>query len=162
MQKIVKKDLRIDEVVAKKSSIPKNERTRERPFDEEWQAKIECLCETSTSRTECCWAHSLLRGLLWCVACELPTTSMADQARVYCGNRPRPTRAPSRQDDGNVRAPLLCACLWLAWKVAMVCPGVTPRDSPVLGSTPQAKGSQNFARASETGQKRRDTMKSKI
>ena len=43
---------------------------------------------------------------------EQPTTSLPQQARVYCGFGPGTTRVmlPSRQDDGNNRAPAL-ACV---------------------------------------------------
>ena len=48
--------------------------------------------------------------VLW--FCEQPTASPPEWARVYCGFRPGPTRVmpPSRQDDGDIRAPAL-ACI---------------------------------------------------
>ena len=46
-------------------------------------------------------------GLVSCLCFELPTASGPKSARVYCGYWPGPTRVmlPSRQDDGNIRAP---------------------------------------------------------
>ena len=51
----------------------------------------------------------VLIGLVMCLWTKLPTASRPKSARVYCGCRPGPTRVtpPSRQDDGNVRAPAL-------------------------------------------------------
>ena len=76
-------------------------------------------CETSSSCEKCCWAHwmSWLCSVV-IVLCEQPTASLASKARVYCGFRPGPTcvTPPSRQDDGNVRAParvctlVVCVC----------------------------------------------------
>ena len=44
---------------------------------------------------------------------EQPAASLAYQARVYCGSRLAPTlvKFPSRQDDGNIRAPALAFAL---------------------------------------------------
>ena len=52
-------------------------------------------------------------AVLWCVVCELPTASSPKGARVYCGYRSGPTGVmpPSRQDDGNIRAPALACVL---------------------------------------------------
>ena len=63
-------------------------------------------CASVVSRGKC-WARRLLHS--WT---ELPTASGPKSAGVYCGYRPGPTGVtpPSRQDDGNVRAPAL-ACL---------------------------------------------------
>ena len=68
-------------------------------------------------------------------------------------------------EEGRMLAPggpLLRDPQPLTWRVAMVFSGCDAPRQPSPVATPQAKGSQNFARASETGQKRRDTMKSKI
>ena len=47
-------------------------------------------------------------GLVMCLWFGLPTASGPKSARVYCGYRPGPrVTLPSRQDDGDVRAPAL-------------------------------------------------------
>ena len=60
--------------------------------------------------------------VLWCVVCELPTSSLASQARVYCGYRPGPTREmlPPRQGGGDIRAPALACVLAVACCIAYV------------------------------------------
>ena len=54
--------------------------------------------------------------LVLCCCDEPPSASPPKRARVYCGCQPGPTHVmlPSRQDDGNIRAPALClrGCLW--------------------------------------------------
>ena len=53
---------------------------------------------------------------------ELPTASGPKSARVYCGYRPEPTRVtrPSRQDDGDVRAPALSRAVCVVVQVVAV------------------------------------------
>ena len=57
-----------------------------------------------------------------CLWFELPTASGPKSARVYCGYRPGPTRValPSRQDDGNVRAPALSRAVCVVAQVVAV------------------------------------------
>ena len=60
--------------------------------------------------------------VLWCVVCELPTASLASQARLCCGYRPGPTRVvpPPRQGGGDIRAPVLACVLAVACCTVLV------------------------------------------
>ena len=61
-------------------------------------------------------------GLVLCLWIELPAASGPKSARVYCGYRPGATRVtpPSRQDDGNVRAPALSRAVCVVVQVVAV------------------------------------------
>ena len=66
------------------------------------------------------WGWTL--GLVQCLWTELPTASGPKSARMYCGYRPGHTRVtpPSRQDDGNVRAPALSRAVCAVVQVVAV------------------------------------------
>ena len=58
--------------------------------------------------------------VLLCVVYELPTASLASQARVYCGYRPTRVMPPPRQGGGDIRAPALACVLAVACCTAHV------------------------------------------
>ena len=59
---------------------------------------------------------------VWALVVLSYPASGPKSARVYCGCRPGPTRVtpPSKQDDGNVRAPSLARAVCVAVQVVAV------------------------------------------
>ena len=116
------------------------------PLRQDTACAVPCVCSAATR--DLTFPQGLTFGLLMCLWFELPTASGPKSARMYCGYRPGPTRVtlPSRQDDGNVRAPALrglrgcaggccrtCAVVVVLPSQLYVCPHASSTDSLCRG-----------------------------